>query len=294
MKRLVAILGMGSWTMLVHAGGSATFNLSSPSDGTTVNAGATVEWTITVSVSTGDNLGLALAAVNLVQDAGNPAFFELPAGETPLDMTDFDRPDGISNPGPGGVGSAYGGTPMGTTGHKDLIQIGGAQNTFGVAGDGIGLDYDVRGGVGQSGPQILASGSFLAPATPGLYALNLASLLANTLGAINTPPEFSPVSGAAAAIDNGQITFTVSELAVCIGDMNCDGTINFGDINPFVKYLTSFGAWQTQYSGCSPLTGDINCDGTYGQASFGDINPFVAVVVQCAAGCVCPGPITCP
>jgi hypothetical protein len=294
MKRSL-ILATGAFlTVLAHAGGTVTFSLSSPSNGAVVSAGDPIEWTITVSVSTGDNLGLALAAVNLVQDAGNLAFCELPAGETPLDMTDFDRPDGISNPGPGGVGSAYGGTPMGTTGHKDLIQIGGAQNTFGVAGNEIGLDYDVRGGVGQSGPQILATGSFLAPATEGLYALNLASPLANTLDGIAVPPAFSPISGAAAAIDNGQITFTVSELAVCIGDMNCDGTINFGDINPFVKYLTSFGAWQTQYSGCSPLTGDINCDGTYGQASFGDINPFVAVVVQCAAGCDCPGPVICP
>jgi hypothetical protein len=60
------------------------------------------------------------------------------------------------------------------------------------------------------------------------------------------------------------------------GDMNCDGSINFGDINPFVLYLSNFAGWQTAY-GCDPLNGDINGDGTY--PSFGDINPFVALLV---------------
>jgi hypothetical protein len=66
--------------------------------------------------------------------------------------------------------------------------------------------------------------------------------------------------------------------AVCAGDLNCDGQVDFADINPFVLYLSNFGTWQTQNSGCNPLNGDINGDGTYGQASFGDINPFVALL----------------
>jgi hypothetical protein len=81
---------------------------------------------------------------------------------------------------------------------------------------------------------------------------------------------------------------------LCLGDLNCDGTINFGDINPFVQFLSNFNAWQTAHDGCDPLNGDINCDGTFGQASFGDINPFVAVIVQCGQGCPCPGPVSCP
>ncbi len=292
MNKLATIAAIGTLTALAHAGGTVTFSLSSPSNGATVNPGTAIEWTITVSVSSADNLGLALAAVDLVQDAANPALFDLPAGETPLDMTDFDRPDGISNPGPGGVGSAYGGTPMGPAGAKDLRQIGGAQNTFGVPGDGIGLDYDVRAGVGQDAPQILATGSFLAPAEPGLYSFYLQNPIANTLDDIAAPPAFSPISGAAALIGVGQITFTVE--AACIGDLNCDGQIGFGDINPFVLYLSNFASWQTAFPGCNPLNGDINCDGTYGQASFGDINPFVALMGQCGMGCACPGPIICP
>ena len=82
---------------------------------------------------------------------------------------------------------------------------------------------------------------------------------------------------------------------VCVGDLNCDGFINFGDINPFVLYLSSFVGWQGAFPGCNELNGDINCDGLYGEpADFGDINPFVALMTQCGGvqpnGCPCPGP----
>jgi len=78
----------------------------------------------------------------------------------------------------------------------------------------------------------------------------------------------------------------------CVGDLNCDGHISFGDINPFVQYLSANASWVTTYPTCNPLNGDINGDGTYGQGSFGDINPFVSLIVQCASQpggfCVCP------
>jgi hypothetical protein len=63
-----------------------------------------------------------------------------------------------------------------------------------------------------------------------------------------------------------------------VGDMNCDGTVDFGDINPFVLYLSSFASWQATYEDCPATNGDINGDGTYGEGSFGDINPFVALL----------------
>ncbi len=64
--------------------------------------------------------------------------------------------------------------------------------------------------------------------------------------------------------------------AIHPGDLNCDGSVGFGDINPFVLYLSNFAAWQTTYSGCPPQNGDINADGSY--PSFDDINPFVALL----------------
>jgi hypothetical protein len=58
------------------------------------------------------------------------------------------------------------------------------------------------------------------------------------------------------------------------GDLNCDGSVNFGDINPFVLALSNPSLYQSIYPECYP-TGDINNDGT---VSFRDINPFVALL----------------
>ncbi len=86
----------------------------------------------------------------------------------------------------------------------------------------------------------------------------------------------------------------IPAVTTCVGDVNCDGVIDFGDINPYVLYLSNFVNWQATFVGCNPLNGDINCDGTFGQGSFGDINPFVSLMTQCGSGCTCPGPIACP
>jgi hypothetical protein len=59
------------------------------------------------------------------------------------------------------------------------------------------------------------------------------------------------------------------------GDMNCDGAVNFRDINPFVLALTDPVAWQNQFPGCNIMNGDINGDGAF---NFRDINPFVALL----------------
>ncbi len=59
------------------------------------------------------------------------------------------------------------------------------------------------------------------------------------------------------------------------GDLNCDGAVNFDDINPFVLALADPGAYQQQYPNCNILNGDCNGDG---QVNFDDINPFVALL----------------
>jgi hypothetical protein len=60
-----------------------------------------------------------------------------------------------------------------------------------------------------------------------------------------------------------------------VGDVNCDGAVNFGDINPFVLLLSNPVAWQAAYPSCPMLNGDISGDGS---VNFGDINPFVALL----------------
>ena len=59
------------------------------------------------------------------------------------------------------------------------------------------------------------------------------------------------------------------------GDTNCDGAVDFGDINPFVLALTDPAGYQLAYPNCSLMTADANGDG---RVDFGDINPFVALL----------------
>ena len=60
-----------------------------------------------------------------------------------------------------------------------------------------------------------------------------------------------------------------------LGDMNCDGTVNFADINPFVLAMTNPEAYRAQFHILPALHGDINQDGSF---DFGDINPFTALI----------------
>ncbi len=59
------------------------------------------------------------------------------------------------------------------------------------------------------------------------------------------------------------------------GDLDCNGSIDFGDINPFVLALTDRSAYEVAYPDCSWPNGDI--DGN-GDVNFDDINPFVELL----------------
>lgn len=60
--------------------------------------------------------------------------------------------------------------------------------------------------------------------------------------------------------------------AAMLGDLNCDGTFNFDDINPFTLYVSDYKAWQAMYPGCPPINGDMNADG------WGNVNDIAAFV----------------
>jgi hypothetical protein len=62
---------------------------------------------------------------------------------------------------------------------------------------------------------------------------------------------------------------------VLLGDMDCDGDVDFDDINPFVLAITDPLAYQTAYPCCNFLDGDCNGDGF---VDFDDINPFVVLL----------------
>ena len=75
----------------------------------------------------------------------------------------------------------------------------------------------------------------------------------------------------------GGFWFVAGGPTILRGDLNCDGSVDFGDINPFVLILTNFQAWQQTYQGCPWQNGDIDGNGS---VDFGDINPFVALLTR--------------
>ncbi|HVP11771.1 MAG TPA: hypothetical protein VMV94_11360 [Phycisphaerae bacterium] len=250
---------------------TATLTLESPQAGQAVQPGAMINWTIKLGVSLGDNAGLALIACDLVQDAANPGFFDIPpadSGSVDATMQNFTRPLGIANPGEGGATCGFIGVQRGPAGQKNLIQIGGTQNTFGAVGPaGIGQDDIVNPAVGQSvQPQIVVSGSFPAPGTPGSYSFHLENGLANVLNQADpppAPPAYWPVSHAVVAgLPAAAFTFTVQST---LGDLNCDGAVNTSDIPHFVQALLDPAGYNADHDGspyppCAQSRADLNGD----------------------------------
>jgi hypothetical protein len=76
-------------------------------------------------------------------------------------------------------------------------------------------------------------------------------------------------------IDDLQLTSLNCEAPFLVGDLNCDGEVDFHDINPFVLALTDIAAYELMFPGCPFENRDINGDGEF---NFADINPFVALL----------------
>ncbi len=58
---------------------------------------------------------------------------------------------------------------------------------------------------------------------------------------------------------------------------DCDGNVDFDDINAFVLAISDPAAYEVQYPGCFWLAGDCDSDG---DVDFDDINVFVALLSQ--------------
>ena len=70
---------------------------------------------------------------------------------------------------------------------------------------------------------------------------------------------------------------TVTAVFGLLGDLTCDGVLDFGDINPFVLAITDPVLYQATFPDCFILHGDFNSNGA---VDFGDINPFVDALVR--------------
>ena len=92
------------------------------------------------------------------------------------------------------------------------------------------------------------------------------------LSATTGQPDTGVLTGANLTLSGG---FWPAAPSVRPGDLNCDGVVNFKDINPFVLILSNLASWETAYPGCPWQNGDCNQDGA---VNFKDINPFVAIL----------------
>jgi hypothetical protein len=91
---------------------------------------------------------------------------------------------------------------------------------------------------------------------PGVYVLRLAAS-----------------DGAAVVADT--VTVSVYPPVYPVGDLNCDGLVNNGDIDPFILALTDPMGYALAYPSCGLNLADINGDGLVNN---GDIDAFVALL----------------
>jgi hypothetical protein len=68
-----------------------------------------------------------------------------------------------------------------------------------------------------------------------------------------------------------------AEVPAVLGDMNCNGVVNFDDINAFVTALVGQAAYAAHEPDCNYYYADLNGDGA---VNFDDISPFVTVLTH--------------
>ena len=129
--------------------------------------------------------------------------------------------------------------------------------------DGYGID-------GETGDLIRLQGS---TATAHVVGLDPAT---NTL-TLDASLTWSDGQGVGLNYSGAAPDLGAFERVSSVGDLNCDGAVNFADINPFVLALSGQAAYQAAYPNCNWLSGDCNGDGT---VDFIDINAFVGMLTN--------------
>lgn len=143
-----------------------------------------------------------------------------------------------------GTGAAlYATGPFTAAGGQPALEMARWKNGgWSAVGDGItGLSYGLTVGLAGSRPALIAVGHLV---TAGGHA---SSNLAFWRCVANWNP----------------------------GDTNCDGVVDWRDIDPFVLALSDPGEYERRYSNCIRLNGDCNGDGL---VDFNDITPLVELL----------------
>lgn len=136
----------------------------------TLAANSVVTYTITGVLSDSANEGLALVGFDLEYSGGALSQANDPST---LPMTNFDRPDGITNP------AGFGGTMI----SGKLVQVGGGQNTIKntVANAPFPIGSVITDIAQPGAPQVIVTGSLTVPASGGPYNLDITNIFANVI-----------------------------------------------------------------------------------------------------------------
>ncbi len=194
MKKMLAVLVAG---LIASPALASTLNLNVKSSTNNTNAvtvapNAAVAFKVEGVLNDNLNEGLALVGFDLhLTGAGGSGTTPLPANAVVAPtgtvscanpMRAFVKPEGITNP------AGYGGTLIA----GDLVQVGGGQNTIKNSVDNPACAPNCAPfpigtpilGVAQPavcGTAVVATGSFNAPATPGVYTLQVLNGFANVI-----------------------------------------------------------------------------------------------------------------
>lgn len=265
------------------------------------NAGCTVDYRVTVELTDTDNEGLALIGFDLELVDGLGVNAGLPLDQavpTDGDMTSFVIPDGLNNP------AGFGGTLIG----NKLVQVGGGSNTIRNV-QSCTVDADCPGttntcdagtctasapypigavitGIAQPGsPQVVVTGSFIAPLTVGTYAFKLTALFGNAIIAGEDGNPF----WATKALDIAGGTGVVTDLALTVEAAACEEACAIASSIPAdgaidarqpksIDGLTQFGWDSAELSFTCGRAADIAADGPAAFASTGPAVTAVAMV----------------
>ena len=88
-------------------------------------------------------------------------------------------------------------------------------------------------------------------------------------GTIGQPDAGAAMTGGGFELVGGFWAGAALSPSIVVGDLNCDGTYgqgSFGDINPFVLYLSNFSAWQATYPVVTPETATSTATARTGRA----------------------------
>ena len=191
------------------------------------------------------------------------------AGPTFINCTIADNTAGRE-----GGGIFAGGFESGATLTNSIIWANSGDQITGPGGDVIVRFSDVQGGfVGQG--NINADPLFVDPASGDYH-------IASGSPAINAGDPNFPAQPGDTDIDgqkrvwNGRVDMGSDEFgSFAFGDVNCDGTINALDIEPFLVALFEPGQYSARFPNCDIELADLNGDGAIDAL---DIEPFLGLL----------------